>query len=382
MGVDCLKKILFLTGTRADFGKMKPLIKAVDENPQFDCTIFITGMHTLSRYGYTIDEVHKSGFDNTHVYMNQIHGEPMEIVLSNTIQGLSRFMYETHPDLVIVHGDRVEALAGAITGALQKILVAHIEGGEISGTVDGIIRHAITRLSHLHFVANNEAGERLVQLGEDPNSIHEIGSPESDTMLSKDLPDLTAVKEWYEFDYDDYAIAIFHPVTTEIEKIKTQAEHFVSALLESNQNYIVIYPNNDTGNEYILDAYKRLESHSRFKIFPSMRFEYYLSMLKNALFVIGNSSSGIREAPVYAVPSINIGNRQNNRFHHKSIINVDYEKNMILEAISRVARMKDLKACHYFGDGNSVNRFMAALSNEKFWLTSAQKEFHDIAHMV
>ncbi len=160
-------KILFLTGTRADFGKLKPLIQSVDATDAFDVAVFITGMHTLSRYGYTLDEVYRvlpehrlrDGTRSVYVYHNQVLGEPMERVLASTIEGLSRYVTEFRPNLIVVHGDRVEALAGAIVGALRNILVAHIEGGEVSGTVDELIRHAVTKMSHIHFVANDEPSD-------------------------------------------------------------------------------------------------------------------------------------------------------------------------------------------------------------------------------
>lgn len=374
------KKIVFLTGTRADFGKMKPLMKAVSETPEFESTIFITGMHTLSRYGYTLDEIQRvAGFMNTHTFMNQIHGEPMELVLANTIGGFSRYIHEYMPDLIVVHGDRVESLAGAIAGALRRVLVAHIEGGELSGTVDELIRHAVTKLSHLHFVANDEAQNRLRQLGEHPSTIYVIGSPDIDTMLSENLPAREEVKKKYEIGFDNYGIALFHPVTTELEELRARAETFVSAILESGQNFIVIYPNNDEGCEDIFNAYTRLEGNPRFKMFPSMRFEYFLCALKNASYIVGNSSAGIREAPVYAVPTINIGNRQQNRFQYKSIINVGYEKMSILEGISKATVMKDLNPCHYFGDGKSTIRFMNALLTPGFWDTPKQKQFCDFS---
>ncbi len=184
-----MKKILFLTGTRADLGKMKRLMCAVNDAPDFECTVFVTGMHTLGRYGYTVKEVEKLGIEKLHIFMNQIHSEPMELVLANTIVGLSRFVHENIPDLIVVHGDRVEALAGATVGSLRNILVAHIEGGELSGTIDEVLRHAISKLSHVHFVSNTDAEDRLKQLGEDPKTVSVIGSPEIDTMLSAELPD-------------------------------------------------------------------------------------------------------------------------------------------------------------------------------------------------
>src|SRR5207253_3046033 len=166
--------------------------------------------------------------------------------LANTVQGLGHFVREFPPDLIVVHGDRVETLAGAIVGALNNTLVAHIEGGEISGTVDELIRHAVTKLSHLHFVANEDARARLLQMGE-------------------------------------------------------------------------------TGGDVILEAIRELQEDARFRVLPSMRFEYFLTLLKHAQALVGNSSSGVREAPVYGVPSVNIGTRQLNRYSYPSIVDVPEE---------------------------------------------------------
>jgi UDP-N-acetylglucosamine 2-epimerase (hydrolysing) len=146
-----IRKIVFLTGTRADYGKLMPLMDAVETSSQFECFIFITGMHTLSKYGKTFTEVQKHGFKNTFVFMNQTHTTDSDIILANTIMGFSNFVKEISPDLIITHGDRIETLGGAIVGSLNNILVAHIEGGETSGTIDESIRHAVTKLSHNPF---------------------------------------------------------------------------------------------------------------------------------------------------------------------------------------------------------------------------------------
>ena len=159
------KKILFLTGTRADFGKLKSLIKITQKNNNFLSEILVTGMHLQKEYGETIDEIYKSKIENIFSFENH-HNSKMDIVLAETIKGVSNHIHYSKPDLIVVHGDRVEALAGAIAGSLNNILVAHIEGGELSGTVDEIIRHAVSKMSHIHFVSNEEAKKRLIQLGE------------------------------------------------------------------------------------------------------------------------------------------------------------------------------------------------------------------------
>lgn len=371
------KRILFVTGTRADFGKLKPLINAVKHAEGFDYQIFGTGMHTMSRYGNTIMEISRSSFSNLFTFMNQVEGEDMEIILANTIIGLSRYLHEQHFDLIVVHGDRVEALAGATVGALRNIRVAHIEGGELSGTVDELMRHAISKLSHLHFVASDEARKRLIQLGENAKSVFTIGSPNIDVMLSENLPPLADAKQRYAIDFENYGIAILHPVTTEQEFQPAHAKVFVDALLSSKLNYVVVYPNNDSGSELIFTELERLKGLPQFRVFPSLRFEYFLTLLKNSSFMIGNSSAGIHEAPIYGIPTINLGSRQNMRFKHQSIIDVPFRLDTILSTIQHLGLHSRFQPNHHFGNGNSAVKFMQALHGD-IWTVSNQKTFCEL----
>lgn len=371
------KKIVFLTATRADFGKLKPLISKIEDSNIFDCYIFATGMHTLSKYGNTIEEVKKERYKNIYAYINQNDTDKMDIILSNTILGFSHYISELCPDMIVVHGDRIEALAGAIVGSLNNILVSHIEGGEISGTIDETMRHAITKLSHLHFVANRKAKKRLIQLGEKSNHVFEIGSPDIDIMLSAKLPSLEVVKKRYNINFNSYAIFIYHPVTTELEKLDNNVANVVSALIRSNKNYVVLYPNNDVGSDIILKEFGRIKNKPNFRILPSIRFEHFLTLLKNSNFIIGNSSAGIREAPVYGVPTINIGDRQHERSINKKIINVDEKITDILKAIDKAKNMR-INSIKEFGDGNSCEKFYKILLNNEIWGVSLQKMFIDI----
>lgn len=375
------KKIVFLTGTRADFGKLKSLIEVVLKEPNLEAHIFATGMHMDSKYGRTVDEIQKCGYPNIFSYINHHEYDSMDTILSKTIDGFSGYVKELKPDLIIIHGDRVEALAGAIVGALNNILVAHIEGGEVSGTIDELIRHAVSKMSHVHFVAHERAKLRLIQMGEVPDSIFVIGSPDVDVMLSNKLPDLQHVKTYYEITFDAYAMVMFHPVTTEFDQIDEQSKQLVDALIESNKNYVVVFPNNDMGNDYILRSFKKFSNNPKFVIYPSLRFEYFLILLKHAEFIIGNSSAGIREAPYYGVPTINIGSRQNNRSLAKDIINTDYTKESILAGISKAATLK-LEPIRHFGEGKSDELFMCELKKETFWQIQKQKYFLDMSQQT
>ncbi|PMH45975.1 UDP-N-acetyl-D-glucosamine 2-epimerase, UDP-hydrolysing [Vibrio sp. 10N.286.49.B3] len=371
------KKILFLTGTRADFGKLKSLILKVEESEKLEAHLFVTGMHMISKYGMTANEVEKSGFKSIFKYINQNNMDSMDVILAKTTLGLSDYVKELQPDMIVVHGDRVEAMAGAIVGALNNILVAHIEGGEVSGTIDELIRHSVSKMSHLHFVSNDRAKERLLQLGENKNSIHVIGSPDLDIMTSPNLPSLEQVKQRYNIQFDDYAVFMYHPVTTDIDNLPQNIKQTVDAIIASDQKFVVIYPNNDHGSEIIINELNRLKENPNFRIFPSVRFECFLTLLKYSQFMIGNSSAGVREVPFYGIPSINLGSRQDNRSNAKSIFHADEKSELILELINQ-ALLSQFEPEVEFGNGNSDELFVEMLNNDDIWATSSQKIFMDL----
>ena len=378
------KHIAFLTGTRADYGKIKPLILAA-HTEGFKVSVFATGMHMLERFGSTIIEVERTLPNAVQIFPfeNQILGDPMDVVVANTIKGLSRFIQENQPDLLIVHGDRPEALAGAISGALSNTRVAHIEGGELSGTIDGVIRHAVSKLSHINLVANDDARKRLLQLGEDKGIIHIIGSPDLDIMLSPTLPTLSEAKLRYGIEFDSYFIAIFHPVTTDLEASAIAATEFVNGLIDSGENFVVIHPNNDTGFEQIIAEYERLTEHNtRFRQFKSLRFEHFLVLLKNARGMIGNSSAGIREAPLYGIPSIDVGDRQRGRHDSESISQVPALAQEITAAIQRAKQQERAHSERMFGDGKSTERFTELLHSGVLFEARVDKIFVDLKDVM
>lgn len=372
-----MKKLLFLTGTRADFGKLKPLMQHIEESSIHELHVLITGMHMMPLYGSTYLEVKRQGFANTYFSANQYVNEPMPAIVANSITIITRLVDSIKPDMIVVHGDRVESLAGAIVGALHHIHVCHIEGGELSGTIDDSIRHAITKLAHIHMVANDEAKQRLIQMGENANSIFVIGSPDLDVMTSKGLPSLDKVKKHYDINYNNYAIVLFHPVTSELQKISEHANNLFKALYYSNKNYIVIYPNNDTGSQDIIHQIHQYQHYDKFKSFPSVNFESFLTLLKHTDFIIGNSSAGVREAPFYGITSINIGSRQDDRYEGNSVINCSYDIEDIHNAIKKVADCPVIKTS-WFGDGNSTELFSQCISSPELWQISVQKAFVDL----
>ncbi len=377
-----MKRLVFLSGTRADFGKLKSLIEITNNQEKYETHIFATGMHLNTNYGYTIREIYKSGFKNVFPFINHNNYDSMDLTTAKTIEGFSRYVSEYKPDLIIIHGDRSEALAGAIVGSMNNILVAHIEGGEVSGTIDELIRHAVSKLAHFHFVANDIAYQRLIQLGELPESIRIIGSPDLDIMERDDLPSLLLTKKRYDINFETFALVIFHPVTTEYEMIEKQIKNLCKALINSKKNYVIIYPNNDLGSDLILRQVKKLSNDPKIKIFPSIRFEFFLTLLRNAEFIIGNSSAGVREAPFYGTPTIDIGTRQKHRAFGETIVHCGYELKDITEKINAIDAIKQLKGKlserTNFGSGDSDKKFLNSINSNEFWRTSKQKQFRDI----
>ena len=367
-------KILFISNTRADYGKIKSVILGCEK--KFKTYIFVTGMHLLKEYGSTYIQLLKD-CKKTEIYRykNQTKNLTQDIILANTIYGFNKYLKKIKPDLIITHGDRIETLAAAISGSVNNFLVTHIEGGELSGTIDEHLRHSISKLSHLHFVSNQSAKKRLSQMGEKKNSIFETGSPDLDIMKDRNLPSISDVKKRYKINFKDYIISIFHPVTTELSQLSSQTNIYFNALRNSDKKIILIYPNNDPGSKIILNQILKFKKNKNIKIIKSMRFEYFLRLLKECKLIIGNSSSAIREAPFYGVPTINVGSRQNQRaLNIKSIFNVNFDTFKILKKINYLYGQK-FKKNYSFGRGNSTQKILKILNSKSFWKTSLQKKF-------
>jgi len=300
------------------------------------------------------------------------------MVLANTVRNLSQYIHEISPDLIIIHGDRVEALAGAIAGVFCNKLVAHIEGGESSGSIDESIRYSISKLSHIHLVSNENSGKRLEQMWEDPKNIYVIGSPDFDAILSTELPDIHDLKKQYNIPFDEYGIFIFHSVTTEVWEFERYCTEVIKGLIESGKKFILIYPNNDPGSDIIIKYLHKCMSEEKidnsYRMFQSILFTDFLAILKNAKCIVGNSSAGVRQAPVLSIPTINIGSRQNNRNTWVSIHDLDYNSEQIKNKINELWDSKMVyPPCYTFWDGKAAEKFIHAIETEKFWNTSIQK---------
>jgi len=369
-----MKKMVFVSGTRADFGKLEPLAVAA-EAEGYEVVFFVTGMHMLERYGHTKIEVRRV-FTNVVEFINQRHGDPMDVVLSKTILGFSDYLTEAKPDMVVIHGDRVEAFACAIVCATNYMPCVHIEGGEVSGTIDEIFRHCNSKLSSVHLVSSDQAKRRVMALGEPDENIHVIGSPELDIHLQDSGVTLQDVRDRYNIPFDVYGICLFHPVTSEADTIGQQAKAFFSSLDKSGKSFVVIAPNNDPGSESIFAAIDDLPK-DRFRVLPSMRFRHFSELMKNAAAFTGNSSAGVREAPFLGIPSLDVGTRQSNRAISKGVISCDAQDDRAIQEFLAVAWNTSLKRHSGFGSGSASARFIDLLRQGMFWNTPLQKSFVD-----
>jgi UDP-N-acetylglucosamine 2-epimerase (hydrolysing) len=367
------KKLLFVTGTRADFGKLEPLARAAQQ-AGFEIGFFITGMHMMKRYGETRLEVKRFAGAEFFEFVNQREGDALDFILSKTILGFSDFVHEHRPDLVIIHGDRVEALAASIVCAMRYIPSAHIEGGEVSGTIDESIRHCNTKLCATHFVSSDAARQRVLALGEAPDRVYNIGSPELDTHARPSGVTLEEVKARYAIPFDDYGIVIFHPVTSEVDTIGAQAKSLFACLVASDKHFVVIAPNNDPGTDEIFAVIEGLPKE-RFRLIPSMRFNYFSELMKNAAVMVGNSSAGVREAPFLGLPSLDVGTRQNTRGVAKSISSANATDRQTVSEFLRNAWAQRCEASTDFGGGDAARRFVEILQSKDYWTLPDQKVF-------
>ena len=290
------KKIIFVTATRADFGKLKSLIKITKKSKKFSVYIIVTGMHMMSKFGSTHVEINKFFKSNIIKFKNQEFKDNIETILTNTIEKFSEIVKKIKPDLILIHGDRIESLGCALVGSLNHTLTAHIEGGEVSGNIDDTIRHAVTKLSHIHFVGNNKAKKRVLNMGEKRNSVFTIGSPDMDILLSKKLPTIKFVKKNYGIKFKNYAVLMWHPVTSGVYRLKNDTKKLINFVNYYNQNFVIIYPNNDPGTKIIIESYKKygdqfikhldgefaiiLVDFSKDILETYQRFDYYIKTYK------------------------------------------------------------------------------------------------------
>ena len=311
--------IAFISGTRADYGKIRPYIDFLAKEQKREVSVFITGMNMLKKYGSTFHFMQKDLKKIAKIVLDKSFKESSSSQeMAHIIQKFDKFLKKEKIDFVFVHGDRPEVLAASSCAVLNNIPVCHIEAGDISGSVDELIRHATSKLSHKFLVADEAAKNTLIQLGEDEKNIYITGN----SSLAYTISPLTKKEKKLVQQFENYGILIYHPVTTLSKTdIKKEISKIMTALSRTKNDYVVILPNNDLGSDTILATYEEFKTNPKFHFFKSLSFEAFNYLLRNAKFLIGNSSCGIKEAPFYQTPVIDIGTRQKNRYNHLKLNN-------------------------------------------------------------
>lgn len=335
------RKILFITERRADYSRLKPIMKAIQKSQKLELQLIVTGMHLLKKFGETKKNIIEDGFK-----INEIvpiftekdcdDGASMVRGMGKALIAFAGIFPKLKPDIVFSGFDIGANFAATITGMHLNMVVAHIQGGEVSGTVDEVIRHAMTKFSHLHFAATEQSRKRIIKLGENPEFVFNVGSPSLDTIHTIKYPAKEEMAEQYGFDPNKPLIIILqHPVTTEVDKVGSQIKETIDAVKTINDKYgtqaLAVYSNNDAGGKRIVEYIKK----SGIKSYPHIAYEDFLRLMKIASVLVGNSSAGIHEAPSLKLPTVNVGTREQYRERGVNVLDVDYRKEEIIRAIEK-----------------------------------------------
>lgn len=379
-----MRKICIVTGTRAEYGLLYWLIKRVHEDNDLELQLIVTGMHLSPEYGLTWKEIASAGFP--------ISGKIEMVLSSDTAVGISKSMglaqisfgeafERLKPDILVLLGDRTEILSAAAAALVSGIPIAHIHGGEITeGAYDDSIRHAITKMSHLHFTATEEYKKRVIQMGENPESVFSFGAPGIERIKNQKLLTKPEIEQFIGRKLKTRNLLItFHPATAVLDSVEEQFNELLQALDELPETLLIFTkPNSDKGGRIIIrliDEYVEKNNEKAIS-FKSMGHINYLSAIPLMDAVVGNSSSGIIEVPVFNTPTVNIGTRQKGRVQGPSVFNCEAKKNEILKALNQAFKYDRISFWkHPYGDGNTSAEIINVLKQMKS--LNPSKKFYD-----
>ena len=378
-----IKRILIVTERRADFSRFKPVIDKINIDKELDYILIVTGIHLLKKYGLSIKEIRKTGLKikktfemYSNVSMKNDDGATMVAAFGTAIVKLSKILKQNKPDVVLSGFDIAANFAVTVAAAHMNIPVAHIQGGEVSGTIDESIRHAMSKFSHYHLVSNKDAQQRLIKMGEEKSKIHIVGCPSIEALFNEKLLSKKSLEKKFGLNLNNkFIIVIQHSVTTELNNTQNQIKRTIDAIKKSKIQTLFICPNNDAGSTIILKAIKK--SKNIFST-PTLTLSEYRSLLQRSFALVGNSSSGIHEASSFKKPVINIGSRQNRRLRSKNIIDVQHNTSQILHAIKMLENktfynklIKNLK--NPYSSPNTSSKIIKILKKIKLNQNTLQK---------
>ncbi len=379
-----MKRVAIVTSTRAEYGLLSKLIKRVDADDVLDLDLIVTGTHLSPKHGYTIDDIRNDGVKISHEIPildddNTSYG--ISVTMSNAMKGFAKSFNDDRPDMAVILGDRTEMLGVAAAALNEKIPIAHIHGGEITeGAVDDCIRHAITKMSYIHFTSTEIYRQRVIQMGEEPDRVFNVGALGVENILNQELMSED------EFRANtgilggmNYVVVTFHPETLVDDTASAQVDELCSVMnARSDFFYLITGANSDVGGDIINDHLRMFANeHSNAIFVRNLGMKRYLSAVKYASFVMGNSSSGIIEAPTLGTPTINIGFRQKGRIHGQSVIDCDLKKDDILSAINAVLKLDVFGIHELYGNGKTSEKIVKIIKDTLNKSIEIKKAFYD-----
>ncbi len=372
------KKILIVTERRADFSRFKPVLDKIKKDKNFKYILVVTGIHLLKKYGYSFKEIEKTGLKitkkfpmYTNVSIKEDDGASMVSAFGKAIIELSKILKKTKPDIILSGFDIAANFAVTVVGAHMNIPVAHIQGGEVSGTIDESIRHAMSKFAHYHLVSNKDASKRLINMGEKKSNVYIVGCPSIEALFNEKSLGKKEIENKFGLNLSKkFIIVIQHSVTSEIKDTKYQIKKTIEAIKKYNVQTLFICPNNDAGSTLIL---KEIKKNKNIFHAPTLTLSEYRSLLEKCFVLVGNSSSGIHEASSFLKPVINIGTRQNGRLRSKNIIDVNYSKEEIFNSLKKLNNKRfysklinNLKNPYYYPNTSSkILKILKKISIEK-----------------
>ncbi len=386
VGIYTVVKICAVTSTRADYGLLHPVLEALTRHERYELRLVVTGAHLSHQFGYTVREIEADGIEIAERVKILEPGDTPAAISATIGRAAVEFgvlLERLRPDLLLVLGDRYEILPVALAAHIARIPAAHLCGGDLTqGAVDDAIRHSITKLSHLHFVTNEDSGRRVRQLGEDPERVHVVGETGIDNVRRMEFLSREQLSEDLGYEWLKHNLLVtFHPVTLGDMPSVEQQEHLLFALgrLGSDYGILITFPNADPEGRAMLERLQQFaRGRDNVSVHASLGRERYLSAMRHVDAVVGNSSSGLIEAPAMKTATVNIGNRQHGRPLATSVLQCEVDPEEIVNAVEQAVVMDCSGATSPYGDGHATERIIAVLDEIEDFSKLTNKRFVDL----